>query len=108
MPSDFTMCPGHGCPLHATCYRFRAIPAGRQDWLTKPPFDFGRGDCDWFQPLPTVSPKDIRSRAYAIWQAAGETEGHAARHWLQAESELSEELASRLRPLPDLDARDDP
>ena len=39
MPYDVAMCPGGECPLRASCYRYRALPAGRQDWLVPFPYD---------------------------------------------------------------------
>jgi hypothetical protein len=30
----------------------------------------------------------VRERAYALWEREGRPEGHAERHWFQAEAEL--------------------
>ena len=97
MPVDFTMCPGEACPLRNDCYRYRAVPAARQDWLVRPPFDPGTRGCEGFVALPAITEEQIRMRAYLLWQEAGEPHGQAERYWHRAESELHAELAARLR-----------
>lgn len=42
----------------------------------------------------------VRTRAYQIWQAAGEPQGCEAAHWEQAERELAAESAEQpVQPL---------
>lgn len=102
MPIDLTMCGGDGCPLRADCYRHRAQPAGRQDWLARAPYDPTGGTCASFLPIGDSEPTKaaVRERAYHIWLRAGRPAGCAGAHWAQARSELRKQRADRLRPLP--------
>jgi hypothetical protein len=43
--------------------------------------------------MSTSQPMDVSERAYAIWQREGCPDGTALDNWLQAEAELSRELA---------------
>lgn len=94
MPLDVTMCPGKGCPLKEICFRHRAVPVGRQDWLSAPPYRVETGKCSWFWDIQKEMPttESIRRRAYDIWMRAGCPEGQADAHWLQAEQEMAPKL----------------
>jgi hypothetical protein len=88
---DLTMCPGDGCPLRTGCYRARAVPSARQDWLTRLPYDPATARCDLFYDLASLAPTEatIRDRAYYVYLAAGRPQGQADAHWRQAEAELT-------------------
>lgn len=43
-------------------------------------------------PSEAISEQAIRERAYALYEARGREEGHAAEDWVQAESELFGEV----------------
>ena len=70
---DVTMCPGGACPLRQRCYRYRAVPDGRQDAFGAVPFDEEAGACELFWDVARLAPLDeaIRTRAYYLWLAAG-------------------------------------
>lgn len=98
MPDDITMCPGGRCPLRARCYRFRAVPAARQDGFVDAPYDPRTGRCDAFWDVTSLAPTEaqVRDRAYALWLAAGRPEGRAEEHWFAARAELERAAAARL------------
>lgn len=44
--SDITMCPGNGCPLKETCYRYKAKPSQYQSFFAElPPWDYDKDEC---------------------------------------------------------------
>ena len=100
MPYDITLCPGRDCPVRARCYRFRAVPAGRQAWFGTTPYDHARGTCDSFWDIDRLKPTeaDIRTRAYYIWQAGGGRDDSAAADWDAAQSEFGHRFTELLRP----------
>lgn len=99
MPYDITMCPGGECPLRASCYRYRALPVARQDWLVTAPYDAPTGTCSLYWDLDALRPTDdaTRYRAYMIWQREGRPEGRADAHWRNARAELDHAFAALLR-----------
>ena len=99
MPSDITMCAGGDCPLRQRCYRYRSVPAGRQDYFGAMPYDAARGACDQLWDIARLGPTDdaIRTRAYHLWQAAGEPTGAADAHWQAARAALTEAAEAELR-----------
>ncbi len=98
MPYDITQCPGVDCPLRERCYRFRAIPAARQDWFGRAPYDPPTNRCDHFWDIADLAPTEahVRDRAYVLWQREGCPEGRAEAHWHQARAELDRQFASLL------------
>ena len=100
MPYDVTMCPGVGCPLRARCYRARALPEGRQDWLGRLPYDADTGTCGWFWDVVAFAPTEaaIRDRAYFLWIADGRPKGQADACWHRARVELEARAAALLAP----------
>ncbi len=99
MPYDITMCPGEGCPLRDRCYRARAVPLARQDWLGSAPYNSTTNRCELFWDLSSLAPNEatIRDRAYAIWQSEGCPEGRSDAHWQQAREELERAFHALLR-----------
>ena len=48
---DITMCPGHGCPQRALCWRAKADPSPyRQSYFNAPPMEDDLS-CDYFWPM---------------------------------------------------------
>jgi len=43
---DITMCKDDTCPLRWKCYRYMAIPSGRQSYFTESPREVAR--CEYF------------------------------------------------------------
>lgn len=99
MPYDITMCPGDGCPLRDRCFRARAVPSARQDWLGSEPYNATLNRCEMFWDVASFAPTEeaIRERAYHLWLASGCPEGQADAHWRQASEELERAYAERLR-----------
>lgn len=99
MPYDISMCPGEGCPLRDRCYRARAVPLARQDWLGSAPYNATTNRCELFWDLDSLAPNEtsIRDRAYAIWQSEGCPEGRAESHWQQAREELERAFWARVQ-----------
>ncbi|MBP6842290.1 MAG: DUF2934 domain-containing protein [Kofleriaceae bacterium] len=96
---DVTMCPGGACPLRQRCYRYRAVPDGRQDAFGAVPFDEEAGACELFWDVARLAPSDeaIRTRAYYLWLAAGRPHGAAETHWYAARAQLVAAAAALLR-----------
>lgn len=44
--------------------------------------------------MTDISEDDVRTRAYALWEAAGCPEGSDEEHWLEALRQLKEEAAA--------------
>lgn len=45
---DITMCPGEGCPLRETCYRYTARPTPHmQSYFVEPPYKDGKCEHYW-------------------------------------------------------------
>ena len=44
--------------------------------------------------VTTTLDQRVRERAYCIWQAAGQPNGHDVAHWMLAEQELLDETRS--------------
>jgi len=95
---DIALCPGGACPLREGCYRFRAAPDARQDWLTTPPYDPATGACSLFWDLRPIAPSDddVRFHAYLLWQREGRPEGRADEHWAAARAALDAAFLARL------------
>ncbi|MEL6181095.1 MAG: DUF2934 domain-containing protein [Myxococcota bacterium] len=102
MPYDITMCSGTGCPQRARCYRYRAYPAGRQDWFVSAPYHASTDTCDAFWSIVPADAADLQAAAYLIWQREGEPEGRALDHWLEAEWDAQARMQRRLRPLSEI------
>jgi hypothetical protein len=100
VPLDVTMCPGGDCPLRQQCYRYRAIPEGRQAWFGVPPFQVTTGTCDSLWEIVPPTEDAIRTRAYYAWVSAGRPEGAAESHWVAARRALEDEHRRALRDVP--------
>ena len=98
---DMTLCGGGDCPLKARCYRFRAVAYGRQSYFGRVPFVAETGKCDSFSDIAALEPTQasIQTRAYYLWQRAGQPEGRSDELWHQARAQLEAELGERLKPL---------
>ncbi len=44
--------------------------------------------------MTDISEHDVRTRAYAVWEAAGCPDGSHEEHWLEALRQLTEEAAA--------------
>jgi hypothetical protein len=97
---DVTLCPGDECPLRAQCVRARALPAARQDWFGRAPWDASAGRCDAFWDVASLAPGEeaLRVAAYHRWQRRGSPAGSPERDWADAEAEWAARTAASLRP----------
>lgn len=50
--------------------------------------------------MTDISEDDIRTRAYALWEAAGCPEGSHEEHWLEALRQLTEEAEAAAAGVP--------
>ena len=104
MPYDMAMCEGLGCPLRDACYRFRAYPMGRQDWLGRSPYNGATGTCDAFRDIQELMPQqeDIAWKAYFLWQQEGCPDGQDEKHWLEAEAFCWKQFHEQIRDVSEM------
>ena len=97
--ADVMLCPGGACPLWQRCYRYRAVPDGRQGRFGAVPFDEEAGACELLWDVARLTPTEeaIRTRAYYLWLAAGRPDGAAEAHWYAARAQLVAAAAALLR-----------
>ena len=50
--------------------------------------------------MTDISEDDIRTRAYALWEAAGCPDGSHEEHWLEALRQLTEEAEAAVAGIP--------
>jgi hypothetical protein len=71
--------------------RCTASICGRQDFFTHLPYDFTRAYCDYYlDDRPTE--QAIRQLAHELWQKSGYQQNNAMAHWLDARTQLIEQL----------------
>lgn len=91
MPNDITHCCGQDCPLQDTCLRCTGVVFGRQDFFTHLLYDVVANHCDYYwDDRPTE--EKISQLAYQFWVNSGYQQGKALAHWLQARTQLIDNL----------------